>query len=106
MGGIICVWATAVQGGVEVGAPAPKDRAKGLGGGIGGLDGGCISPGLVAQLVVRGWVGMHIPVGAVPQHGLIIQVVEHHSAAGGAAVRSREVVDPAGDESRGNGEAG
>ena len=47
---------------------------------------------------------MHIPVSAVPQHGLVVQIVKHHSSVGCGAIFFREVVDPAGNKRGGDGD--
>ena len=49
---------------------------------------------------------MHIAVGVVPQHRLVIQVVEHHAPLVSGAVTTGQVPYPVSDERRGNGGAG
>ena len=84
----------------EIGAPAPQNRAQRFGGRIGLFDSRRIGICFVAQLVVGGGQRMHVAMGAVPQHRLIVEIVEQDAAVGRRAVAAGQVIDPARNERR------
>ena len=96
----------AVGGRGEVCAPAPHHRPQHLGGRVRRLDRRGVIHGALPDLVVGGRRRVDVAVGAVPEHGLVVQGVEPDPALGCGAVPGDEVVDPVGDEIGADGDGG
>src|SRR5512133_249255 len=102
----ICARATAIRRRVEISAPTPDHGAKGFGSWVGRFDGRCIGPGTVPHFVVSSCIRMNIPVSTVPEHGFIVQVIEHDPTVGRRSKSGGQMVDPSGSVAGSDGNTG
>ena len=93
MGLTIRTGSAAIGSGIEIGAPPPDNGAQRLCPGINGFDGGSVRVGSVTQLIIGDRIRMHVAMGAVPEHRLVIQIVEMNSA-----ICCIHMIDPCRDE--------
>ena len=93
--------AALVHGRVVVGAPAPVARSDHVGRRVGGLDRLRRRQGLRPELALGQRVRVDVAVGAVPEVGLVVELVEADPSVRRRAVRRHQVAAPSARRSAG-----
>ena len=94
MGGTVTAINAVVGSRAEQVAVAPGDWTEHLGSGVLRLDRRTVALRLAPDLGERRRRRMHIAVGGVPQHRLVVERVVAHAAGGGGAEQSLQMGDP------------